>query len=160
MIDELVSSLNSMQPSDMYKEIIVRLEGFGYSVDEKDLDLIVFSLKKVISSFRLKYHLSVIPEEIKCFVVDRTCGEILVVKMFASGGTGGGSDDGDGDAVARDGILTSQPIQSISMGGASITYVSPDKSGDSSVSFSPKETIDELLNAGADELKCLRSIKW
>ena len=123
------------------REILERLEGFGYIVNMGDTLILKLLCEKVENHIKNLCNISTIPEGLKTVYVDMVCGDFLNEKYKLNQ---------LGDCFDVD-----EAITSVSMGDVSVSY---DKN--SSNSSKIQALIDELKNSRIGDLVCYRKIRW
>ena len=76
---ETIAQMTSLDVS-FVDDVILRLESFGYQVEESDTWVIGFSIQKVVNTIRNECNVSKIPNELNQVAMDMVCGEFLFGK--------------------------------------------------------------------------------
>jgi len=125
----------------MIDDVTSRLTAFGYAATELDIAILPFIITKVENKIKSECNVDEIPEALNNIAIDMICGEFL----FSMKQSGKLTDSFDLD-----------------------TMVTSVATGDTSVSFDPKYSveqrlntlIDYLMNKGEGEFACYRTLKW
>lgn len=123
------------------KDVLNRLNGFGYTPTQSDVFNIGFSILKVDSNIKNICNLTKIPKELYYTTLDLCCGEILLILK----NTG----------KLDDTFNLSDIVNTAKIGDTSITFDN---------SSSPKQQLDTLIDAllsrGDSEILCYRKMRW
>lgn len=125
----------------MLEKVKERLKMLGYEATEEDSVALTFALQKAEQSIKNECNLQEVPEGLKFVLIERACGEFLLV-MNQTG------------KLAKV-FQVEQALKSVKLGDADVTFAD-------SVSSEGKLAglIDYLLRAGSEDIPCYRRLTW
>ena len=144
MIDRITSQLEgySLGTTELISMLLSRLAALKYEVQDTDIFVIVFSVKKIENSIKNECNILQVPEGLYYLAIDWICAEFLLYKKQLG---------------LLDGFDLETAIKTVQAGDTTVTYatesaITPEKRMDAFLSF--------LLNRGRSELICYRRLKW
>lgn len=143
-IQSITASIQAIESSlseDVIKQILKRLDSFGYVATVEDAFLIVFSLQKVKQDILNQCNVSEVPDGLHYALVDQTTGLVLQSKNAVG-------------QLEISSLDLSGIVQSVKVGDASVSY-----SG-SSDTEKFNGLLNYLLSSGKDDYTCYRKFKW
>lgn len=125
-------------------DIIMRLNGLGYmEISDIDRMMIPFLVEKVGINIKNYCHIDTVPDQLRCVVVERVCGEFLNSKKA-------------GGAVP--GFDLEKAVKSIAEGDTTVTFAIGD--GTKTPEQRLEALIASLVGYGHNELSAFRCLKW
>lgn len=125
----------------MIEQIVNRLKFYGYDASINDKVLISYILEKIQTGIKIDCNIDVVPNELDSIVIDRVIGTFLMEKK----------------------ALDPESIKYIDLGGIATQVTEGDTSVTLSVTKTPEERLDEVINYLLHkdyDLSCYRKIVW
>lgn len=125
----------------MLEKVKERLKALGYEATDNDSVALTFALNKSGGAIKSLCNLYEIPEELEHVLIERACGEFLLVLNQTN--------------RLSESFSVESAIKSVKLGDADISFVEG-KSQEQKIST----LINHLLNQGSEELICYRKLRW
>nr|DAY51569.1 MAG TPA: head to tail adaptor [Caudoviricetes sp.] len=127
----------------MYDEIVRRLQTFGYTVEDNDQFVINLIREQEEQDVKNRCHLKKVPDALRYYIIDRTCGRLLAEKKNA------------GKLNVEQFEFGTEQIKSIAEGDIQISF--------SDNNITAEQKFDMLIAYLTDKkvsFSCFRKLKW
>lgn len=145
VLTNIMTTLGNSSLDESFIEMVLkRLESLGYTIQDGNGWMIVFSVQKVENHIKNSCNTASVPDGLKYTAVDMVCGEFL----FALKQTGKLNETFDLDAA----------VKQVQAGDTNVTFAIGDGSN------TPEQRLNNLLaylmTKGEGNFVCYRKIKW
>lgn len=131
--------------SDFIDDVDMRLQSFGYTVQDSDSWAVAFAVQKVANEIKNECNLTAIPEGLIQVAVDMVCGEFLLAQK------------GSGQLNGFNVDLNSAALKQVQEGDTNVVFAvegvaSPEKRLDALINY--------LIGYGKGQFVTYRRLKW
>lgn len=125
----------------MLEKVKERLKTLGYEATDNDSVALTFALNKAGGMVKNLCNLYEVPEELEHVLIERACGEFLLVLSQTN--------------RLPESFNAESAIKSVKLGDTDVSFVEGQSSEEKTSTL-----INHLLNEGSEELICYRKLKW
>lgn len=126
------------------EKVLLRLESFGYLVENEDSWPIAYSIQKVENIIKNTCNISTVPEGLISNAIDRVCGEFLNMKIQTG--------------QAKEFINLEVAVKQVNEGDTSVVFAISENSK------TPEDKMNAFISylviKGESDFVCYRKIKW